>query len=276
MHMRAVVFPPVAKMLSDSDRISIDVGGFMFHTNRSTLIGSSVYFRHMFSKDAWVEAKQSTLFLDRDSDVFRILLSIMRGGPACCQMLPRDDKSLCVRVLRDAEFFGIDSLLNEVKIVTQKHLHPHKAKKQRVKVFDKEHGGINEAIAAGILPDRIFSPPPPKFRVKQIIAASDGAELRFVDHNMDSEDLPAKRKIVCYALMEHVNGYQHIEPVIAKRPNGLHCDPSYNEDCSPLCDEQLLPCSTWKSRFEHKNDGLKISGWMVSPLGNDEAEDDKC
>ena len=34
-------------------------------------------------------------------------------------MLPRNDSSMCVRVLQDAEYFGIDSLLDESPVDIQ-------------------------------------------------------------------------------------------------------------------------------------------------------------
>ena len=249
-----------------SDRISIDVGGIVFHTNRSTLTGSSSYFRLMFSDDTnWVEAKRDTLFLDRDSDVFTILLSVMRSGSGL-KLLPRDDQSLCVRVLRDAEFFGMDSFLSEVKVAAQKHLYPKRAKKHSVEAFDKEHTCIEEAIAAGVLPDRIFCPSESP-RVKQIIAASKDAEVRFRD---DQSNGVTKRKIVCYALMEYVDGRQHIEPVIANRPEGLGCDPYWHEGEFNGMRKGLQLWSTWLA----DNKGPNVTGWMVSPQGKDEEYDD--
>ena len=47
-------------------------------------------------------------FLDRDADSFRILLSFMRFGHV--SVLPQEP-ALFARVLLDAEYLGIDSLI---------------------------------------------------------------------------------------------------------------------------------------------------------------------
>ena len=277
---------------SQQDRIQLDVGGTVFHTNRTTLVGSSAYFHGMWSDESnWTETDhQDELFLDRDSDVFRILLSAMRCGPTCCKLLPRDDLSLCVRVLRDAEFFGIHLLLNEVKINTQKHLHPCDASKHNAEAFDEEHGGIEEAIKVGILPDRIFAaaPPRPKFpRIKQILAASDNAQVRFT---VVGHDGIVSRRIACYALIEYPYGTTEIQPVVARRPDGIGCDPEWGDHGDRHrdgqawgqrheigdnfgIDEQLMLFNEWKGRTDAGMAG-NMGGWMVCPQGKDVAGDD--
>lgn len=206
-----------------SDRVELNVGGEILCTTRSTLMGSSSFFERMWSTGAWSEFGEHTIFLDRDGDVFRILLSAMRSGPGSgIALLPRHDKSLCVRMLRDSEYFGIDWLLSEVKIAAQKHLHAADEDQHTVTAFDEEHGGTSAAILAGVLPDCCFGPPEikPAFpRVKQVVAASQAADVCFVD---DQNDEAFSRQIACYALVENgPNGATSIEPVVARRPTEL-------------------------------------------------------
>ena len=61
------------------DRVILDVGGTRFATSVSTLTANSTYFESLFSR--WDEADEE-VFLDRDPDVFRVLLSCMRQKKA--------------------------------------------------------------------------------------------------------------------------------------------------------------------------------------------------
>ena len=89
------------------DRVVVDVGGTRFSTSTSTLTASSSYFQRLFS-DRWASSDDEC-FLDGDPEPFAILLSYMRRGHLD---LP---ESLAQRVLLEAEFLGVDSLLVEVK-----------------------------------------------------------------------------------------------------------------------------------------------------------------
>ena len=156
-------------MPSDSsrgDRITLNVGGELFYSTVSTLTGGSSYFARMFSSE-WQEASQSEVFLDRDADSFKVLLSCMRSGHA---VLPSDDHTLCKRVLLDAEFFGCDSLLAEVQRVAYEHEHPGEEVEDAASAFSAEHGSIWDALRSGVLPARFFSPQPPE-KIKHLIPA---------------------------------------------------------------------------------------------------------
>jgi hypothetical protein len=95
------------------DRVSLDVGGHLFTTSISTLRGASAYFSRLFSQD-WESTftNDATLFLDRDADAFKVLLSCMRNNTV---LLPENDLDLCSRVLLEAQYFGADWLIRTVK-----------------------------------------------------------------------------------------------------------------------------------------------------------------
>ena len=256
-----------------SDRVELNVGGQIFCTTRSTLTGSSSYFERMWSTGTWSEVGEETIFLDRDGDVFRILLSAMRSGPGSgIALLPRHDQSLCVRIFRDSEYFGIDWLLTEVKIAAQKHLHATEEDRHTVTAFDEEHGGTSAAILAGVLPDRCFGPPdPPEIkpafpRVKQLVAASQAADVCFKDDQNDGVYL---RQIACYALVEkEPNGASSIEPVVARRPDMLQMGVDWQEGPNIACDvnEQLMIASEYFKRLGGNGDP-SIMAWCVRPHG---------
>ena len=58
------------------------------------------------------------IFLDRDPDAFRVLLSCMRHKRA---LLPEDDRDLFKRVILDSQFLGIEWLETEVKAKVFEH-----------------------------------------------------------------------------------------------------------------------------------------------------------
>ena len=104
----------------EPDRVTLHVGGETFVTCRATLEPASSYFARRFSAEWSAGVPSEDCFLDRDADSFRILLSFMRCGHV--SVLPRDP-ALFSRVLLDAEYFGIDSLIEQVKVKVQRHLH---------------------------------------------------------------------------------------------------------------------------------------------------------
>ena len=148
-----------------ADRVHLIVGGEHFHTSKVTLRASS-FFSAMFD-GSWREADDDEIFVDRDPDSFRVLLSCLRAGRA---ILPEHDTNLCIRALLDAQFYGMESLLEEIKSTAYCHIHPGASrgapKLSPSEKFDKDTGGILDAIDKGLLPERFFkaAPPPPKIR----------------------------------------------------------------------------------------------------------------
>ena len=142
------------------DRVVLNVGGTRFHTTFSTLASSSSYFAACAS-GSWRESSADEIFLDRDADVFSALLTMMRAGRP---FLPEHDRPLCVRILLEAEFFGMDNLIQQVKDMAHRNMFARDPPGQqtRAEAFDRKYGGIEAALRKGILPDRIFGPPPPK------------------------------------------------------------------------------------------------------------------
>lgn len=82
----------------DPDIVTLDVGGQLFKTRKSTLMSRSAYFRRMWnSQFQFAEAAESTVFLDRDPGLFRHVLAYLRnpGVHLSCDVLP------------ELEYFGI-------------------------------------------------------------------------------------------------------------------------------------------------------------------------
>ena len=119
---------------SVSDRVTLDVGGSLFYTSKSTLSGGSSYFSRNFS-DEWqgMAAEDDPIFLDRDADAFRALLSCLRAGRA---LLPTG-RDLAVRLLLEAEYFGADAILNDAKLLAMKNINPTDESKQTIEEFEE-------------------------------------------------------------------------------------------------------------------------------------------
>ena len=94
-----------------TDRIVVDVGGTRFTTSASTLTSASEYFERLLSP-RWCAEPPEELFLDRDPEPFKVLLTYMRTG---LLELSKDDPSMARRVMVEAEFLGMQSCIDSVK-----------------------------------------------------------------------------------------------------------------------------------------------------------------
>ena len=257
------------KRARTSDRVFLNVGGEVFQTTISTLTANSEFFSRKFSSE-WSSDAEDEIFLDRDADSFRVLLSCMRHRTA---LLPDGDPLLCTRVLLEyategsnptqagllltrvslaldrAQYLGVDWLLEHVKGVAYTHTLdpadgvvetevPHVA-------FDRDHGSLDQALRSGVLPARFFGPVKTgSKRVKQIIPAKEHDAIMF-DSNADDV-----YRAVCYALFENERGESVIEPVVS-------CDRSDEDRSSLFCLASEKPGhDTWTmseqgARFEY-------------------------
>ena len=97
-------------------RVVIDVGGTKFTTTVSTISHSS-YLAGMVDLAAWDSnpTHSAEIFLDRDPDIFASLLRLMRQMPRVIGLIPRDP-FICASLIAEADFFGVDALLQHVKV----------------------------------------------------------------------------------------------------------------------------------------------------------------
>ena len=100
-----------------AQRVAIDVGGTKFLTTVSTIVRST-YLAGMVDVAAWEDDTQQTpvvsIFLDRDPEIFSMLLRLMRQFPHVVGLLPHEPR-MCASLLAEADFFGFDALLQHVK-----------------------------------------------------------------------------------------------------------------------------------------------------------------
>ncbi|KAL4592562.1 hypothetical protein LXL04_005562 [Taraxacum kok-saghyz] len=96
--------------LSSTNVVTIDVGGQLFQTTKQTLTlaGSNTLFSNIFTTYDQIP------FIDRDPDLFSILLSVLRTGN-----FPSKAKAFDIQdIISEAKFYGIDHL------VVQSHSNP--------------------------------------------------------------------------------------------------------------------------------------------------------
>ena len=202
-------------------RVVLDVGGTRFVSSRTTLERASTYFASLLAR--WDEDTDEPLFIDSDADAFQVLLSYMRLGALT---LPQHDEALCARVLLQAEYLGMESLLDEVKAVAYANMHGNEARQEDVRpaatAFDEDVGTLQDAIRAKVLPARFFAPAPaappepPTRTVKAIMPAPAGYRVMFTngvfdfgEARRDDEDTHEDRApyetmhAVSFALVEH-------------------------------------------------------------------------
>lgn len=100
-------------------RFVLNIGGQIFSTSKQTLICGSAFFSAAFQGQfSDGEDEDAEYYVDRCPDVFPILLKYMRSNLLVC-----NDRNLLAEVLIEAEFFGIDILLEEVKLQCYANLH---------------------------------------------------------------------------------------------------------------------------------------------------------
>ena len=277
------------------DRLTLNVGGQRFESSVSTLAGASSYFSRLFSNE-WSTAadERNSLshgpgavvdapeyFLDRDPDAFGVLLSCMRYGSA--DPLPEDNDVLCKRVLLEAQYLGVDWLLQAVKAATHRNMHPAPpagepgtsaaaaeaagtadatadassaaalhgvaaalSDSEVAAAFDAEHGGLEGALRANVLPRRYFQRDaprpsrPPGPTIRQLIPAGPTDTVFF------NNDEDFQCRVVCYALVEQPSGATQVDAVIARGPEDDLDDGQQLQLASVYRREQQL--ATWAMR----------------------------
>ncbi|CAI4231450.1 unnamed protein product [Auanema sp. JU1783] len=93
--------------------IILDVGGVLYKTRISTLCSADGYFRDLFRRDWHNELDENkNLFIDRDGEVFNIILNFLRDGFS--SPLPNDDYTLMC-LLQEARYYRLSDLMKLVE-----------------------------------------------------------------------------------------------------------------------------------------------------------------
>lgn len=96
-----------------SSIIRLNVGGTLFVSRKDTLIGGSSFFTAMFNEQMNPgELHDDAIFIDRDSDTFKQVLSYLRKLDS---WEAPEDPALLLNLLSEAEFFGLDGMIDKIK-----------------------------------------------------------------------------------------------------------------------------------------------------------------
>jgi hypothetical protein len=207
------------------ERIKLNVGGTVFETSRNTLAANATYFNRLLSTD-WAEnlaSDEDEYFLDRDPEAFRLLLQYMRHNNLLAVM-PQEQPRLCMAVLLEAEYLGVEKLLQSAKALVRKQLGSTEVVDAAAEVaaFDAEHGGLVGAMSSGVLPRGLFGPPPKK-KVLQLMPAREHDRIDWMSgsprNGVENVRLEASRRMMGLALVELPDGTRDIDAIFAN-PHG--------------------------------------------------------
>jgi hypothetical protein len=194
---RRLVTPQQPDEKRRTDRIVVDVGGTRFTTSASTLTSASEYFERLLSP-RWCAEPPEELFLDRDPEPFKILLTYMRTG---LLELSKDDESLARRVMIEAEFLGMVGLVESIKATCHKNIFTlHSGSDESAaERFTKNYGSFDAAIRSGQLPGLYFGRPnaPAETNIVQVMPAPPGTR---VEIHCEDREHAARFDVLCFAL----------------------------------------------------------------------------
>ena len=100
--------------------IGLDVGGQIFYTHKSTLTAGSAYFAARFGgafsagESYEDERGRNVYFVDANGDLFVHILDYLRRGVPSWS---RDDHVLVARLASEAEYFGMETMLDELQVL---------------------------------------------------------------------------------------------------------------------------------------------------------------
>ena len=262
-------------------RVVLNVGGAKFESSKTTLEVASSYFTALLAR--WDENTDEPLFIDGDADAFQPLLSYMRFGTLT---MPAHDEGLCTRVLLQAEYLGMDSLLAEVKAKAYANLHPatHQDEARPLAdAFDEEVGSLAAAIRSKVLPSRYFAPAPeprpepPKRTIKALLPATPGYRALFTAGNFDhgeardgeynaDEAACESLHIVSWALVEYHDGTQTVDAVVQRDIGDTrHSAAIPREDAHALSGSHIHLASEYRGALYAEWSSRDALHWMVIP-----------
>ena len=289
------------------DWVELHVGGTArFSTTVTTLSASSHYFSAKFSGD-WSQESDSVLYLDRDAAPFEVLLSCMRSRTVA--LLPTDE-CMFKRVLLEAEFFGVDFVLNHVKAKAAQNINLRRRSEAQASIvarttfgsggdsykigsdadvalryFNEKWPALEDAFKAGVLPARYFAPTAvARADILKVIPAPDTARIVFMDGRGNEKD---RKRPVAYALVKRAErenrlsfgdelpAGNYLEPIVSVRPKEGHGD-TWDSGYGP--DESLYLATEYAGhRIDYTSHDSDRASWLVTHenRGEEDAREDE-
>lgn len=91
--------------MSNIEKVHLNVGGWYFETNKSTLVDKSEFFTQLLSNE------EDIYFIDRDGSAFYIILNFLRQGTLHCTL---EDPNMIDFLLCEAQFFKLQNLQTQL------------------------------------------------------------------------------------------------------------------------------------------------------------------
>ena len=115
-------------------KVIINCGGIKYITYKNTLLKSSYFHalfqfnQNQFNIDDDDQREQEEIFLDRDAELFNIILGFLRSG-----QINKDINNLmfCDALIEEAKFFQIDAMIDEIIIIQQDIIRKQKKKDEQ-------------------------------------------------------------------------------------------------------------------------------------------------
>ena len=174
--------------------ISVNIGGTVFQTLKSTLTGISPFFANIFS-DKWIQSgnkaitdKDGNIFIDRSPKYFEQLLNIARNGGNILEINNLIKKVKKIELdqgkdfIRTINYFGIDYELPPVKNKCNLSLN------QKISIYwrgdRRYYSGIIESIKNVIVEN--------KKEIEIIVKYNDGDSWKYLLSKLEKSSSPIK------------------------------------------------------------------------------------
>eukprot|EP01127_Copromyxa_protea_P004833 TRINITY_DN14653_c0_g1_i1.p1 TRINITY_DN14653_c0_g1~~TRINITY_DN14653_c0_g1_i1.p1 ORF type:complete len:335 (+),score=34.98 TRINITY_DN14653_c0_g1_i1:151-1005(+) len=92
-----------------NDQVTLNVGGVIFRVSRETLLVADSFFYAMLGSDRWPVPQNGEYFIDRDPDLFPIILTYLRTGKWRTGSLGQEDKN---RLKAEVDYYAICKSVN--------------------------------------------------------------------------------------------------------------------------------------------------------------------
>lgn len=112
--MNSIEFEQKESETLESNRITLNVGGSIFYTTRSTLTIQNSFFSGLYAS-----SKADYIFIDRDGTHFRYILNFLRGST----VLPINNEVL-QELLIEADFYCLEIMKGNIRTELQKKIQP--------------------------------------------------------------------------------------------------------------------------------------------------------
>ena len=245
----------------EDNRITVNVGGKLFPTFRSTLTMKSTYFEKRLSGRFSDDADDSEIIVDRDHEPFSIILSYLRSG----KLLISPDKLLFSSVLIEADFYGIDELVDMVRDKCYCNLH-HIAiddyDEECVDICKTEFPSYEEIIEHKFFPSMYFD----KVNYYRVISTHILPENKYIQLLKLSDNTFEYIEVwqsVTYECLQ--SGTIFVEPLVYLRkptPDWVSkkSPTDWRDEDEPSFDMQFIPASFWVGYYKD----IYVKPWLLA------------